>query len=53
MTLALAANLGDKPADFPSMTIDDPVIYHSPAVDTASDRLPPWSVIWWRTGAER
>ena len=52
-TLALAANLGDKPAAFPSMTIDGPVIYHSAAVDAASDRLPPWSVIWWRTGAER
>jgi hypothetical protein len=52
LTLMLAANLGDSPAAFPSMTTDDPVIYRSAAVDAASDRLPPWSVIWWRTGAE-
>jgi malto-oligosyltrehalose trehalohydrolase len=52
LTLMLAANLGDSPAAFPSMTTDDPVIYRSAAVDPASDRLPPWSVIWWRTGAE-
>jgi malto-oligosyltrehalose trehalohydrolase len=53
VTLTLTANLGDSPTAFPLTTIDDPVIYHSAAVDTASDRLPPWSVIWWRTGAER
>ena len=53
VTLALAANLGDSPAAFPSMTTDDPVIYHSAAVAAASDGLPPWSVIWWRTGMER
>ncbi|MGB2941759.1 MAG: malto-oligosyltrehalose trehalohydrolase [Candidatus Macondimonas sp.] len=52
VTLTLVANLSDKPAAFPAMTIDEPVIYHSAAVDAASDRLPPWSVVWWRTGAE-
>lgn len=52
VTLTLVANGGDNPVAFPSMIIGAQMIYHSVTVDIESDRLPPWSVIWWRTGAE-